>query len=50
VVVRERLVNLVYCHPLAEGCFSDSVAHELVALCVRAADSYLRLIQRSKSS
>jgi hypothetical protein len=50
VVVRERPVNVVYCHPLAEGCFPDAVVHQLLALCVRASDAYLRLIQRSKSA
>ena len=49
IVVRHRAVNLVYAHPLPGGGFPDQVARELTALCNRASDAYVRLIQRSKS-
>ena len=50
IMVRHRAVNLVYVHPLPGGGFSDQLAHELTALCARAADAYVRLIQRAKSA
>ena len=48
--VRQRSVNLVYAHPPPGGTFSDQVARELIALCGRASDAYVRLIQRAKTA
>lgn len=50
IVVRSRPVNLVYAHPPGGGPFADAVARELLTLCARASDAYVRLIQRSKSA
>ena len=50
IVVRQRPVNLVYAHPLPGGGFPEPVARELLALCTRASDAYVRLIQRAKTS
>ncbi len=50
IVVRQRPVNLVYAHPLPGAGFPEQVARELFALCTRASDAYVRLIQRSKTS
>ncbi len=50
IVVRQRPVNLVYAHPLPGGGFPEPIARELLALCTRAADAYVRLIQRAKTS
>ncbi len=49
IVVRHRAVNLVYAHPLAGGGFPEQIARELMALCGRASDAYVRMIQRSKT-
>lgn len=50
IMVRQRPVNLVYAHPLPGGGFPDQVVRELLALCTRASDAYVRVIQRAKSS
>ncbi|HVV82489.1 MAG TPA: hypothetical protein VHE35_05390 [Kofleriaceae bacterium] len=50
IVVRHRAVNLVYAHPLPGTSFSDQVARELLGLCTRASEAYVRLIQRAKST
>lgn len=50
ILVRHRAVNVVYAHPLPGAGFPDQVARELIALCGRASDAYVRLIQRAKTS
>jgi hypothetical protein len=50
IMVRHRPVNLVYVHPLPGVGFTDQAARELFSLCSRAADAYVRLIQRAKSA
>ena len=47
VIVRARVVNLVYAH--AREAISDDHAEGLLDLCQRASDAYIRLIQRSKA-
>lgn len=50
VMVRQRVVNLVYVHGFGGASLEDSYADELLELCVRASEAYVRLIHEAKSS
>jgi hypothetical protein len=48
ILVKQRVINLVYAHGLAGAAVPDQDAAELAELTVRASDAYVRLIQRSR--
>ena len=50
VLVRRRVVNLVYAHGLGHGAIDDSAAKKLGELARRASRAYTRLIQSSKNA
>jgi hypothetical protein len=49
ILVKQRVVNLVYAHTLA-GSASPELADELIELATRAQTSYLRLIRQARGS
>jgi len=48
VLVRQRIVNLVYAHPLPGRTFEGASVDELSELAVRASAAYVRLIKQTK--
>lgn len=50
VMVRQRVVNLVYVHGFGGVSIEDAYIDELVELCVRASEAYVRLIQEAKAA
>jgi hypothetical protein len=49
VIVKQRVVNLVYVHGLGGAPLSDALAAELAELAVRASAAYVRLIRVAKT-
>lgn len=49
ILVKQRVVNLVYAHAPGGGMINVSDAAELAELAVRASDAYVRLIKKSKT-
>ena len=49
ILVKQRIVNLVYAHGPSGAALDVSDAAELAELAVRASDAYVRLIKKSKS-
>lgn len=49
IVVKQRVVNLVYAHGAGGARVPETDVAELAELCVRASDAYIRLIRKSKS-
>jgi hypothetical protein len=49
VLVKQRVVNLVYAHAMGGGMLPDGDTAELAELAVRASEAYVRLIKRSKT-
>ncbi len=49
VLVRQRVVNLVYAHAPGGDELADNERGELAELCVRASSAYVRLIQSAKT-
>jgi hypothetical protein len=50
IMVRRRVVNLIYTHGFRGGAIHDRAAGELIELASCASDAYLRLIQQAKRS
>lgn len=48
VLVRQRIVNLIYAHPLPGAGFAGPAVDELSELAVRASAAYVRLIKQTK--
>jgi hypothetical protein len=48
ILVKQRVVNLVYAHGPGGQPLSDQHVDELVELCVRSSDAYIRLIHAAK--
>lgn len=48
VLIKDRVVNLIYAHPPEGGTLSDSAIGELTALSASAATAFVRLIQSGK--
>ena len=49
VLVKQRVVNLVYAHAIGGGLLADGDVHELAELAIRASEAYVRLIKKSKT-
>jgi hypothetical protein len=49
ILVKQRVVNLVYAHALGGGKLHDEDAAELAELALRASDAYVRLIKKAKT-
>jgi hypothetical protein len=49
ILVKQRVVNLVYAHAIGGGKLHDEDAAELAELTLRASDAYVRLIKKSKT-
>jgi hypothetical protein len=49
VMVKQRVVNLVYAHGFADEPLPDHLCDELIELARQAGDAYLRLIQAAKA-
>jgi hypothetical protein len=48
IIVKQRVVNLVYAHVTAGGALPDIATDELCELAIRASTAYVRLIRQSK--
>jgi hypothetical protein len=48
IIVKQRVVNLIYAHPPAGEPLPDTAGDELCELAVRASTAYVRLIRQSK--
>lgn len=49
ILVKQRVVNLVYAHGIGGGMLGDDVVGEVAELAVRASEAYVRLIKKSKT-